>query len=126
MNSKDRLLQFIEYKKISKNKFYLSTGIGNNYLGNVKSLGSEIIERIISIFPDLNVEWLISGKGSMIKTAYKETPEIVNEPQAAYGACKNCEMLKRVVDNQIDYIENLKKELEECKEKLELVKKKAS
>lgn len=73
----DRLLQFISYLKSTGNEiknaktFEEKCGLSNSYISNSKkgngSIGSDMIARIMSGFPQLNVEWLCSGKGEMLK-----------------------------------------------------------
>lgn len=36
---------------------------------NGKTIGVEVMEKIISKFPDLNLEWLITGNGEMLKSS---------------------------------------------------------
>lgn len=60
-------------KSISNYAMERSLGIANGYIkkqtkrGN-GSIGSFILEKIMDRYLDLNIEWLISGKGLMIKT----------------------------------------------------------
>lgn len=72
----DRLLQFIEYlKKIGESNnvkvFEKKCNLSNGYIANSKksnsSIGSDIIYKVMSAFPQLNIEWLCSGKGEMLK-----------------------------------------------------------
>lgn len=65
----DRLILYIRSKGISVSKFERSIGAGNNYLNNVKSIGSDKLLSISNKYEDLNLEWLISGKGEMIKNS---------------------------------------------------------
>lgn len=65
---KERILQFIEYKRISKNKFYIDTGISNGILDKKSGLSMETIEKFYSTFPEVNLEWLVTGEGSMLKS----------------------------------------------------------
>jgi hypothetical protein len=67
MSSVKRLLEYIDSKGIRPSKFYQETGLSNGYLDKVKDLGAEKIKSIISIYKDLNPEWLISGEGKMLK-----------------------------------------------------------
>lgn len=67
---KDRLLQFIEYKRITKSAFERKCGLSNGYINSTKgNIGSKILEQILREYPDLNREWLISGKGEMLSTS---------------------------------------------------------
>jgi len=64
---KERILQFIEYKGISKNKFYIETGISNGVLDKKSGLSMETIEKFYSTYSEINPEWLLTGKGKMLK-----------------------------------------------------------
>jgi phage repressor protein C with HTH and peptisase S24 domain len=69
---KERILQFIEYKGISKNKFYIKTGISNGVLDKKSGLSMETVEKFYSSFEEVNAEWLLTGKGEMLKPNVKE------------------------------------------------------
>lgn len=68
MNSKNRLLQYIEYKGIKKVDFYKATGLSNGFLDKNANISSDKIEIISSTFEDLSIDWLVSGRGEMIIT----------------------------------------------------------
>ena len=70
---KDRILQFIEYKGISKNKFYNETGISNGILDKKSGLSMDTIEKFYSTYPEINPEWLLTGKGEMLKSGSTNT-----------------------------------------------------
>ncbi len=66
---KERILQFIDYKGVVKERFYEKIGMTSaNFRGKAKEtpINSTAIENILSEFPDLNLEWLITGRGEMI------------------------------------------------------------
>lgn len=68
-NIKERLLQFLNYKKLGQTKFEEMCGISRGYIAkSKKSYGTEIIEKIGSTFPELNTAWLISGEGEMLRS----------------------------------------------------------
>ena len=70
---KDRILQVIEYKGISKNKFYNETGISNGILDKKSGLSMDTIEKFYSTYPEINPEWLLTGKGEMLKSGNTNT-----------------------------------------------------
>ena len=70
---KDRILQFIDYKGISKNKFYNETGISNGILDKKSGLSMDTIEKFYSTYPEINPEWLLTGKGEMLKSGNTNT-----------------------------------------------------
>ncbi len=67
----DRLNEFIKYLKISVSEFERNIGVSNGLIskyinGGSKSLGSEKIETIIRLYPNLNTNWLFSGLENML------------------------------------------------------------
>lgn len=72
----NRLKQYIDYRGISVAAFEKSIGMANasyrNSLKNNGTIGCDKLERILSVYPDINLEWLIRGKGSML-----HSPEIM-------------------------------------------------
>lgn len=69
----DRIAQFIEEINISHASFDANVGLSRGYIHkaitNKINLGSHIIEKIFSQYPNLSAEWVISGKGEMFKSA---------------------------------------------------------
>jgi len=67
----DRLMQFINYAGLSARKFDISIGASNGYTLRMKknnaSIGSDVIENIVRVYPQLNLVWLITGEGKMLK-----------------------------------------------------------
>ena len=64
---KERILQFIEYKRLSKNKFYKETGLSNGILDKQGGVSSDSLEKIYYVYPEINLDWLLTGKGEMLK-----------------------------------------------------------
>lgn len=68
MGITNRIKQFADYQGISMRKFCESIGIANGAFTKVKSIGSETLLKIYSAYPNVSLEWLITGEGSMFKT----------------------------------------------------------
>lgn len=68
----DRLIQFIQHVGLSARQFDISIGAANGYTLRMKknraSIGSDVIENIVRTYPQLNVAWLITGEGTMLKS----------------------------------------------------------
>lgn len=74
-----RILQIIEYKGINKRKFYIETGLSNGFLDKVKDIGASKIEHILNIYPEVSMEWLLTGNGNMLKTDFiKEENRLIH------------------------------------------------
>lgn len=69
--TKTRLLDFLTITGIKKPDFYKKTGLGNGFLDKNDNINSDKVEIIISNYPDLNLTWLITGKGEMLKNVEK-------------------------------------------------------
>ena len=67
MDEKEKIKQYLNSKGVSKNSFYQKTGFAVGFLDSGKSLGADKLETIIDNYPDLSLEWLVLGKGDMIK-----------------------------------------------------------
>lgn len=64
---KERLIQFIEYKGISKYSFEKQCGLSKRYVSNMRSsLQPDKLESISIVFPELNFDWLLLGRGDML------------------------------------------------------------
>lgn len=67
MTLKDRVKLFCERKNIAVTKFERDANLSNGYFRDTTSrMGDEKIERIHRAFPDLNMDWLITGNGEML------------------------------------------------------------
>lgn len=67
---KDRILTFLEFEGIKKAVFYSTTGISDsNFKGkNLSSqLGGDAIVKVLTSYPNLSADWLLTGTGSMLK-----------------------------------------------------------
>lgn len=91
---KKNILQFIDYKGIKKSEFYRKTGITRGVLDHSTGLTEDNLTKFIVSFPEVNVNWLLTGNGQMIsgdkiesdnmhsgsnedKAIYNKTPSIV-------------------------------------------------
>lgn len=71
----DRILIFIKHSGISARQFDISIGASNGYTLRMKknhaSVGSDMIESMVRVYPQLNLIWLITGEGEMLKPGYE-------------------------------------------------------
>lgn len=68
MNTKERLIKFLEYLRISQGKFETSIGLSNGFVNNVgDNIRRSSIDKITSVYPELNTSWLLTGVGEMLK-----------------------------------------------------------
>lgn len=68
MTVKDRLKTFCKAEKTTVSAFEASIGVANGYVNAIsKSIGIDKVQTILEKFPNLNLEWLLVGKGNMYK-----------------------------------------------------------
>ena len=67
---KERITAYLAYRRISKSEFGRIIGASNAYVSSMKaSISPEKLQAIGLNFPDLNIEWLMTGEGEMLKGA---------------------------------------------------------
>ena len=68
MTVKDRIKFFCKNEKISVSEFEKTLNVANGYVNSIsKSVGIDKINSILEKYPNLSVEWLLTGKGEMLK-----------------------------------------------------------
>ena len=120
-------MQFIKYAGLSARQFDLSIGASNGYIlrmqKNNASIGSDVIENIIKVYPQLNVVWLITGEGEMLKEREEELildfDELPKEKQYEIEQLietkikeRQQEELKRILKEVTEEIERTQKKME--------------
>lgn len=78
---KERILQFLDEKEISKTLFFNKVGISpSNFKGAGKksSIGSDLVVKILTEYPELSPEWVMLGEGEMLRAPSKQA---ANDPE---------------------------------------------
>lgn len=75
MDLKSRLIQFIEYKGLTIQSFEIQANLSN---GAVSKMGNgtrrSTLDKISVPFPELNINWLLTGDGDMLNNDNKACP----------------------------------------------------
>ena len=73
----DRFVTYLDSKGIKRANAEKSLYIANGYIRKQEAgngtVGSDILEKIIGHYVDLNLIWLLTGKGEMIDTVLPDT-----------------------------------------------------
>ncbi len=68
---KERLVEFLEHKGINKSEFGRRIGVSSAFVTSMrKSIQPDKIHAIRQEFPDLNIDWLLTGEGEMLAKKY--------------------------------------------------------
>lgn len=86
----DRLVKYLEQKKITAYSFERTCQVANGYLKKQQkgkgSIGSDILERIHKNYFDLNLVWLVTGEEEMLYSdnADRETKRLLLQEDKNY------------------------------------------
>lgn len=76
---KERLLLFLKDLGIGQAKFAENVGVSRGFVNNIGgSIRTDILEKIVETYPQLNVVWLLLGEGEMLKGSVN-MPNIKNK-----------------------------------------------
>jgi len=64
---KQRILSFASTLGISKRDFYLKIGVSRGTLESKTGITEDIMAKFIATYPNVNIDWLMTGNGSMTK-----------------------------------------------------------
>ena len=68
MDINERFEKFFEYKGIKRSEFERRCGLSNGYTRNLRdSPKSEKLKDILNAFPEINLTWLQTGEGEMLR-----------------------------------------------------------
>lgn len=90
----DRLKQYIDTKGIPIATFERSVGMSNASFGkslkNKGAIGTDKLENILSIYPDISPSWLLTGEGSMLRSTSPkaDAPKVEASVQTKTGKTK--------------------------------------
>lgn len=139
--TKERILKYIEKKKLTKTIFFNQTGIKRGFLDADKlnqAVSDEHFAKIIATYPDINLEWLLTGKGEMLKDngsvisqTIKGNGNISNDninipiQTTSQELSEDKELLKElrnIIKDKDQIIADLREELKEKREELKEIK----
>lgn len=101
MSTKANLLIYLQKKNVSKPDFYKKTGLPNGFLDKSDSVNSRNLEKLLSSFEDLSADWLISGRGEMLRNQNVQifsNTSPANAPQSVENHGKNTQ---NIIQNKI-------------------------
>ena len=104
-----RLREFVKWAQMqgmckSEHDFERKCSLSPKYISNNMhtgkgNIGTEMLGRIIRVFPQLNLAWLCTGDGGMLLSEPK--PVNVDYKQAYEAAMMQIEALNRIIHKQI-------------------------
>ena len=83
---RDRLKQVIDYYNISVRKFSIQIGISEGTIRKIMNDNSGIqsnnLQKIANFYPEINIDWLVTGRGEMLLMKQQEKQQKTPPPVA--------------------------------------------
>lgn len=109
---KSRIKQVIDFQGISIRQFEISIGASNGYYGSMKDeMNSKYLRNISSVYPNISIEWLVTGEGSMLKSGAVNSTQIT---QTANG--NNNSQTQHVNSTLAGEVQELTKQIQELQQ----------
>ncbi|MDR2003985.1 MAG: hypothetical protein LBQ74_13215 [Prevotella sp.] len=64
----ERISEILDLKGITKYRFCKDLGLSNGFLDKPREITTDKYANILEYLPDISPEWLLTGKGSMLKS----------------------------------------------------------
>jgi len=117
MTLKERVEEYCKHARIRISAFERHAGLSNGYFNQVKKEPSPSkLSQIETAFPDLNTDWLLTGKGFMLKTTdqpVSQGGEDVTPTKAELNNPKTMERLFELIKDQQRQTRELSADLRE-------------
>ena len=78
---KQNILLYLAQKGVSTYEFYKESGVTRGILQQNNGISEDNIARFLAYAPDISVEWLITGRGSMLSSMQEKRQEKSNEEE---------------------------------------------
>lgn len=110
----NRIRDYLLHRDLSFNKFEKSLGVSHGSISNAwkhqRNIGSNVIEKIMATYPEINAEWLLRGTGEMLsadgneasRTENRLSDEVLISQMLAYLGLQDRKELQVFLDRSSD------------------------
>jgi hypothetical protein len=64
----ERLIKYLQFRGIKTSEFERKIGLSRGHVNKINTISADMHDKISINFPDLNLNWLETGKGKMLNT----------------------------------------------------------
>ncbi len=109
---KERLIFYLEAKHLTKSAFGSSIGASSSFVDSIRSsIQPERLERIMDTYPDLDIVWLLTGRGTMEKAEAPTQPTTTPTPfDVHHNGVVNINTLNDKMDSILQELDEMKEE----------------
>ena len=120
MSVKKRLKDFIKSQGLTISGFEKDINVSNGYVNSIsKGIGGEVLLSILEKSPNLNIDWLLTGKGSMLKEPEKSVIQNLNGDDNIMIGGNNSGQVANKNNSESQIIKDLQTEIIRLKNLLE-------
>ena len=94
---KQRILYFSSNLGISKRDFYTEIGVSRGTLESGTGITEDVVAKFIARYPEVNIDWLITGEGDMLKSKR-------DEPAVEIKPIHQPRSIERKMEEQVVYL----------------------
>lgn len=76
---KQKILRYLRFKGVSEYKFYKDSGVTRGVLQQPNGISEDNLSRFLAYAADVNSEWLLTGRGAMLKTNETDSTHVHDE-----------------------------------------------
>ena len=119
MDIKSRTYLFVNHKGLTMKKFEELCGLSSGYVSSMrKGFGRGKLNNVLTVFPDLNREWLLYGEGEMLvsETPTEEKNEEIPNVAPAVAGCVDCRILQVRLEEKQATIDSLRDQLDKAQD----------
>ena len=124
---RSRVREYCEYMNIRVSQFEKKAGLSNGYFNQVSKKPSDAkLDAIAKAHPELNLDWLCTGRGEMINQLAEALENVLSQPAEARGEAPLAESalvaeLRAQIERLEAKVDNLNQELGEKNALLKLM-----
>lgn len=111
----NRIIKLVQHLGVSARQFDMSIGTANGYTlrmqKNNASVGSDVIERIKEVYPQVNLTWLITGKGAMFLEETKKVSKTNAEIEAYIKEKINEKFNEKISEEIKQFLDEISQEI---------------
>ncbi|MFV0587146.1 MAG: hypothetical protein ACK5NR_07975 [Bacteroides reticulotermitis] len=101
MDIKERIQQYLDYKKININQLETSIGASKSYWRKTKSISANVVLEISRVYSDISLEWLFREEGNMIKTDSDSLVNVDNSVEELKAEINQLKGENRILREQV-------------------------
>lgn len=131
MTVKERLIEFLKYKKIGQKKFADAVGLSAGYVNAIRnSIQPETIHKISMQYPELNTGWLLTGEGTMLRSPLSpenilgskdDEDDHIREGEEKVALLVEIDNLKKQIAKKEERIDKLEARIDNKEEQIDML-----